>query len=488
MTPTRDERINATARVEYFYRYDHPSHPVERPTCVDREGYSVWLGTYEDLREDGLDHETAIRAVEQGMRQASGLEPIPVPTTHPIAGQLRISGMSFVDDKGLVLPALAHFGEAFSAWAHGRVDDVKRQLDVIMGADYHGVRSWDTLGYYSGGWGGREVAPIAFTNDRGTRIPATPGYYDKLQRFLESLKERSLVLHHSRGDLNSWAKPAILNHCATVGQVQRAVGLSVIALNESVNEAQLNIGDWSAAFLDEMRKAINNPSVIEALSDVSQNEDTDTLVTYARDCVYVHGYRGGDADPVGQLRHVHSLRYDGAVKVAGKVGWQGEPHGHNMSGPSYTRADTMTLNAMQAWCCRQAWVWTGRNGVFWDGPIEAEPAFREVPKARHWLPQDCMSYTDAFHGGATWAGKRTLRADYPDGRLRADHRQFGKQITITVHAKPGQQWKLPVERAFTGHVIDPIHGPGDEQTWQVGQTFDFDGRDRTGVLVVGQLL
>ncbi len=483
---TQPEYENWVARRDYYYNVDSPvARPVRPPTKCDAAGQVEWDAEYKALRAAGMAHEAACQRILNAIWAIE--HPTPPPARKPIVGQLRIDGVTFKDDHGLVLPVLCHFGEAFSAWVR-RPDDVKRQLDVIAGADYHGIRFWDTLGYYSGGWGGREVNAVAFKNDKGVTVPATPGYYDKLQTFLWALNERALVAHHSRGDLNSWGKDSILNHCKSVGKVQREVGLKNIAINEAVNEAQLNIQDFSAAFLDQMVGAVNNPTVIKALSDPVQNEDTDILVAYARDVVYVHGFRGGDTDPVGQLRHIHSLRYDGAVKVAGKVGWQGEPAGRGMSGPTLTRPDTLALCAMQAWCCRQAWVFASRNGVFWDGPIENEPGFREVPRARHWLPADVMAYTEAFHGGTTFVNKRVLKADYPDGRLRADHRKRDKDITITVHAKPGQQWQLPVERAFTGRVIDPIHGPGDEKTWQVGQTFDFDGRDRVGVLIVGRLL
>ncbi len=485
--PTHDEFVNWRGRIKWYY--DHDS-PIERPwqpaTKLDDEGDVVWDAKYFKLRTvDNVPHE---QATQQILTEIEAIEHPQPSQAHPFIGPIRISGLSYVDDTGMVLPVLCHYGSSFSDWVHGKTSEVLRQLDVIQSADYHGIRFWDTLGYYDGGWGGREVAPISFTNKSGATIPATPDYYGKLQAFLQALKDRSLVAHHSRGDLNSWAKPAILNHGVTVGQVQRAVGLNTIALNEACNEAQLNIGDWSAAFLDEMIKAINNPSVLKALSDVSQNEDTATLVTYARDMVYIHGYRGGDQDIVGQIRHIHSLRYDGAVKVANKVGWQGEPAGRGTSGPNVTRTDSLVLMAMQAWCCRQAWNYTSGNGIWGTAPIENEPGFREVPKARYWLPKDCMTYADAFHGGTTWKGKRILVAEYPDGRLRADHRLNGKDLTITVHAKPGQTWALPVERAFTGHVIDPIQGPQADRTWQAGQMFDFDGRDRTGVVVVGHLL
>lgn len=475
-----------TARLRWYYDHDSPlARPLRPATKLDAVGEVEWNANYRLLRDQGMPHE---QAAQRLLAQIWAIEhPAPSEPTSPLRGQLRLSGTAFVDDRGYVLPILCHFGEAFSAFTR-RPDAVKRQLDVIRDADYHGIRCWDVLGYYAGGWQSREVSPIAFRNDRGVSVPATAGYYDQLQRFLEALKERDLAAHHSRGDLNAWAKPDILAHCRTVGEVQRAVGLSVIALNEAVNEAQLNIADWSIAFLDEMIAAINNPTVLRALSDPVQTEDTKTLVAYARDVVYVHGFRGGDDNPVGQLRHIHSLRYDGAVKVAGKAGWQGEPAGRGMSGPTLTRPDTLALCAMQAHCCRQAWVYTSRNGVFWDGPIENEPGFREVPKTRHWLPADVMTYTDAFHGGATWKGSRILVAEYPDGRLRADHRTRGRDLTITVHAKPGQVWRLPVERSFTGHVIDPITGPGDERTWHAGETFDFDGSHRTGVLVIGRVL
>ena len=479
------EYENFVGRLEYYYAVDSPKVRPERKTKVDAAGYVEWDFTYKELRNSGVPHEEACQRILTAIWNIE--HPAPPSPHDSIKGQLRTDGPAFKDDSGYVLPILCHFGEAFSAFTR-RPDDVKRQLDAILNADYHGIRFWDCLGYYYGGWGGREVAPISFLNDRGQRIPATSGYYDKLQAFLSALKERGLVAHHSRGDLNSWGKADILAHCQKVGQVQRAVGFPTIALNEAVNEAQLNIADYSASFLNQMIDAIANPGILEALSDPVQNEDTDTLVKYARDVVYIHGYRGGDSDPVGQLRHIHSLRYDGAVKVAGLAGWQGEPAGRGMSGPTLTRPDTLALCALQALCCRQAWVYTAKNGVFWDGPIENEPGFREVPKVRQWIPKDVMTYSEAFHGGTTWANKRVLRADYPDGRLRADHRLRGKDLNITVHAKPGQQWQLPVERGFIGKVVDPIHGPGDERQWNAGQMFDFDGRDRVGVLIAGKLL
>ena len=385
-----------------------------------------------------------------------------------------------------VLPTLCHFGEAFSAYVR-RPDAVRRQLDVIADAGYHGVRAWDTLGYYAGGWRGREVSPIAFINDAGQTISPTPNYYEHLERFLIEHRGRGLIVHHSRGDLNSWAPSQILDHCRLVGEVQRRVGLSVIGLNEAINECNMNIADYSVTFLRRMLAAINNPSTIEALSTPpGQTEELDDLRAYAHDVFYVHGLR--DHDPARMIVHLFTNGYE-VAHATGTLGWQGEPTGPQIRpgpgvyGPPTNNVETLTLMCAMSLIAKQAWVYMSAEGVFWNNPIEGQPGFYEVPQVKSYLPRDIMRGR-LLHGGRSEAAFTSPSGFYGDpgvteGPARIDGAELpdGRGAWV-IYGGRGRKRAL-ARRGFEGRVINTATGseqaivlrPGEsvEMSYEIGR-------------------
>lgn len=385
-----------------------------------------------------------------------------------------------------VLPILCHFGEAFSAYTR-RPDDVRRQLDVIASAGFVGTRFWDTLGYYAGGWRGREVSPIAFLNDAGQTIHATPRYYEQLEAFLIEHRERGLIVHHSRGDLNSWAPSQILEHCRLVGEVQRRVGLSVVGLNEAINECNMNIQDYSVNFLRRMIAAIGNPSTIEALSTPpGQTEELDALVDYAADVWYVHGLRSESADDM--IRHIFTNGYE-VSHATGKLGWQGEPTGPQIRpgpgvyGPPTNNVETLTSLCAMSLIAKQAWVYMSADGVFWNGPIENQPGFYEVAKVRSYLPPDIMRGR-LLHGGRPDAAFTSPTGFYGDpgvteGPARIDGAELadGRGAWV-IYGGRGRK-RAQARRGFEGRVINTATGaeqaivlrPGEsvEMSYEIGR-------------------
>lgn len=360
-----------------------------------------------------------------------------------------------------VLPTFCHFGEAFSAYTRGRKDDVRRQLDVIAEANYHGIRFWDVLGYYARAWKHREVTPIAFRNNEGELVDATPGYYQLLEEFLFACQTRGLAVHHSRGDLNAWSTAQVIDHCLFVGEVQRRAGLPIIGLNESVNECDLNIVDYSPDFLRQMLKAIGNPETIGALSTPpGQTEEGPDLERYQHDVWYVHPDRGGDADPNRMLRHCFTNGYE-VSRSTGKPGWSGEPSGpgSGVTGGQTNNPETLCLMAAIHLITKQAFVYMSSHGVFWNGPIDRQPGFWEVPKVRQYLPREIMT-GHITHGGKPESAFTSPTGFYGDpgvseGPARIDGAELpdGRGAWV-IHSGAGRR-KALARRGFEGRIVNP---------------------------------
>ncbi len=162
MIPTREERINATGRIEYFYKVDHPkkkkpTFPIARYTYVDQEGYSAWCGAYEKLRADGLNHETSIQAVEHALRVATGLvvdpPPPPPPTVQPRTGIVRLVNRGFVDDGGPFLGTIFTDMSALRLFESDRARHDRNCVEMVK----RGATAARILGMV--GWPGRMIDP-----------------------------------------------------------------------------------------------------------------------------------------------------------------------------------------------------------------------------------------------------------------------------------------------------------------------------------------
>jgi hypothetical protein len=334
---------------------------------------------------------------------------MPPPPRHPspIVGRLRIEGGSFVDDTGPVLPVMCHFGEAFSRYVRDK-DAVRRQLDVIAQAGYHGIRFWTTLG--GSYWAGREVSP-----------DATPDYWTHMREFLQDIKARELRAVISQGDIGRITDRRAF--ASRLSDVIDAVGAAdSVAIIEGGNEA------WQTGEPDPVKLAdfvskieARHPSTLYTLSSPPGETKTelDEWSIDPADLFDVHGYRGGHF--WDKIRHIFSITYEG--KPNRRLGWQSEPTGPGAA-VSVTEnkheLDDNTLAGMAAMSlmARQAYCYMSGPGVLFDSPLQAQPGFYTVPKMREALPRDVMRFSTLIHGGDRWARERVFAAK---GDTRCDH-------------------------------------------------------------------
>ena len=372
-------------------------------------------------------------------------------------GRLRLENGNFRDDQGDVMPVFCHFGEAFSAFVR-QPDPVRRQLDAIATAGYHGIRFWDVLGYYDNAWRGKEITPSAFQNRRAARVEATPAYYEQLRTFLLACHERALKVMHDRGDLNGWTAEHRHRHMSEVGALYRDLGetgrdvlAGLWACNEGFQNgvttpaeaiSMLRAFERTAGWLPDVR-GLSAPQTDELHDLRAWSVDPATVVT-------IHAHRGDGAHL--RIRRVFSNGYERCAQI-GKPGWNTEPIG---PGPLVTvgrESDPVVLGALAvvALVTRQAWTYMSSPGVSWHAPIQEQPAFASVPALCRLLPADVMRFATMAHGGTTWQHRRPLMAEgtsrfdyalHDDGRFAGV--AYGPSIT-----------HLQVARAARFTVIHP---------------------------------
>lgn len=327
----------------------------------------------------------------------------------PLVGRLRIENGVFRDDTGPVLPIFCHFGEAFSRYTRDR-DAVRRQLDVIAQAGYHGIRFWMAL--TNRYWAGREVSE-AFTRD----------YWGNLRDFLRDLEARQLRAVISQGDISPADIPDRVGHMRQLADVLDQVGTAnTTAIIEGGNESWQN-GESDPRKLAQFVQLIENrhPEVLKTLSSPPGETpaELDAWSVDPADMFDVHGYRGGNW--WDKVRHIFSIAYEGNPKR--RLGWQGEPTGPG-DAVSVTQNkqelddDTLAGMAAMSLVSRQAWCYMSGQGVRFDSPIEAQPGFFSVPRVRDALPRDVMGFQRLIHGGQRWANERIFEVI---GETRCDH-------------------------------------------------------------------
>jgi len=467
---------------------------TERAHVVWVDGTRGFIGLWADGTGAGLAPADRLEVCRQELyRRVHDVKfPVAAPA-RALRGQLRVEGLTYRDDTGFVLPVLCHFGEAFSAYVR-RPEAVRAELDRIRDAGYQGIRFWDVLGYYDRSrpddpnvwisWEGREVTPVPFVAFSGRPIAATPLYYTQLEAFLRELQARGLVAHHSRGDLNAIPFDQVLEHCRRVGEVQRTVGPSVVALNESLNEAWQN-GVPEADRLRQMGDALGAHALrgMSCGDDGYGGETPDELHRLQRDVAIIHGYRGGASR--NRIGHIHAVGYE-TLPGAGVPGWQGEPAGPG-DGVSVGREESveaLCLMAAMALVTRQAWVYMSGVGVFWTSSIAAMPGFRAVARVPTLLPADVMAWPRIIHGGDLFRGERVFAANAA-GTLRCDQVFAGDGRFVALVYGDAGPWEIPVERTFEGEVIDLVRADRAPLRLHAGSTWGVSWD--VGRLVIGRV-
>lgn len=433
--------------------------------AIDRMGHVPQNdGEWGHVSVAGFEEAKAVYLREQG--GGAPVDPGLPPPVHPPSGDFdRIDGQLGIESGGgfhvngrPVLPTLCHYGDALSKWMRDRVH-VLRNLDLIAGAGYHGIRYWTVLD--GDWWNGRHV---------GERFQSD--YWDQHRAFLLDLKARGLVAQVSQGSLTRDAVPDRAAFANRMADLLADVGSDVCALFEGVNEAR-DTGEPDAGRLASFVRVFKSrlPHVLCALSAYTGTEDVDILDSFSRDpadLFVVHPYRGGGNHD--KTRHLMSLRYEG--KPAKRLGWNGEGPGGGNRVSAIDNRDAMTGATMcglaaMSFMMRMAYVWFSGVGVISDDggsqTFDQMPGFFDVPKVRAIVPADVMRYSGPiFHGGETWRNQRTFAAR---GDVRADHvvHSDGRQV-IGIYG-PGDL-SVPQEKAFTASVD---HRFGSEFRLVVGQ-------------------
>lgn len=365
---------------------------------------------------------------------------------------------------------------------------MRRQLDAIAAAGYHGIRFWDVLGYYDEAWAGKEVTPVSFANRRGRGVAATSSYYDHLRAFLLACHERTLKVMQDRGDLNAWSDEQKLAHMREIGALYRGGGVAgheVLGGLWACNEGYQNgvtTPEEAIAMLRAFEQAAGGLPDVRGLS-APQGEELHDLRAWSADpatVVTIHPYRGDGAHH--RIRHVFTNGYERCAAI-GKPGWNTEPIG---PGPRITvgrESNPAVLGALAAisLITRQAWTYMSSPGVSWHGPIQEQPAFASVPACVRRLPADVMHFQTLGHGGTSWQHVRPLIAERSsrfDYAAHDDGRFAGVAYGPSLHG-------LQVARAAHFTVIDP--GTAAEvfdETLQPGNRLRLDGPAR---LVIGTI-
>jgi hypothetical protein len=389
--------------------------------------------------------------------------PIPVPppgggTGIPVAGPVRILGEVFSDDNGAFLPIGCHFGEAFSAWCRGQQAEVRQQVRTIRAAGYDHIRVWLNLGFYDSAWHGREVAFTRFRNKSGHWVEATPNYSDHRIAFNQMLLEQDIRGLFSRGDCNSIAESEIQHHLLEERRVL-SHHPQVVFGTECANEKWQNfppaIAENEPKARQMMEAAFGGTGwLLQNSCPPGSGEEASAFAHMVQGwfpSANVHGTRNF-RDMEFVLRHFFNYGYE--RYPAGYTGKKyalesTEPGGPGQGVSVGNTSELWKIMAMHAATLigRTGTVYMSGFGVFWDGPIESQVGFWEVPQLRA-LFQSNAFLGQALHGGRgeAWVTSNGgFSNTNPNGYARIDQLIYDRDcVAIAHHGGSGRALRFKV--------------------------------------------
>ena len=445
-----------------------------------------------------------------------GENPWPKPTS-PVTflGPLSPTGShGFVNGRREpVIPLACHWGSGFSDYVHavngthvyGWDLDRWRQEARSIVARYPIGRTWDTLGFYEGGWFRRETSPISFLSDgyrhnrELRRVPATPDYYTHKANFYRELHTIGLMNMDDRGDLNSWSNAERLAHMRANGETMertfgRDVSLQLMAGLWAVNEAAHNgVHDpaHAAAMLNAFRDGAGWWPAVRGLSDYDQTEELAMLTNWSVDpatVVTIHPLRD-PGNPKRMLEHYFTNVYAACRQYIKKAAWFTEPigAGHGVTVGNTNDVELLVSLALNTIIPGGAYTFMSSAGVWGEKPIEDEPGFHEIPQAVALLHPNVQHFDVCGHAGVQFRGTRPLVAD-DSVESRFDYAIDSETGEFDGMAYSAQGVvEMMCERRFTARVIHPVTRVIEwEGERAPGQRLPLGGR--IARLVVGQVL
>lgn len=364
----------------------------------------------------------------------------------PLAGPVRILNEVFSDDNGAFIPIGCHFGEAFSAWCHGRRGEVQAQVRTIRQAGYDHIRVWLNLGFYPV-WRGREVAFVGFTNKAGAFIPQTPHYSDERLAFDTMLVDEGMRGLFSRGDMNSMREQDIQAHLHEERRIlshHPQIHFGSELANEKWQNAPSSIAENEPKSRQMMEAAFGGTGwLLQNSCPPGSGEEPKAFAQMVQEwfpCQPVHGTREfSDMEKV--LRRHFNYGYERYPAGYGgkRYAMQStEPGGPGQGVSVGNTSDLWKIMAMHAATLigRTATVYMSGHGVFWNGPIESQPGFWEVAKLRTIFAKNAF-LGSAVHGGraeawVTSAGGFT--STYAGGYARVDQLIYANECVAIAHS------------------------------------------------------
>lgn len=409
----------------------------------------------------------------------------------PGRGHARVDKEIYLDNAGPFVPVGLHFGEAFSAFCRGKTVDgmtVEDQLKYGVDAGYDHFRSWGNLGYYQEAWNGREVAFVDFTARNGKHVPVTPGYYDRADEFFDMAGRVGIRVLWDQGDMNSMQPDQIKEHqykMRSVADRHSHVVFAQALANEKWQNFPESIArdeNWAVACMKNAWGS--SPYILQNSCPPGSGESAAEFAMMANNffnCQPVHGTRNFN-DMEFVLRRFFNYGYERYPE-----NYHGTPYAMESTEPGGPGQGVSVGNTSEVWKIvgmhiatligRTAIVYMSGHGVFWNGPIQSQPAFKETARLKSIFPSNAFTFT-SLHGNKSgaWFTSEGGFADKGSGYGRVDQlvSDSNRFALCIAHGGKGNR-RVLARRDVHVNVMALDLTPRFEMDVHNGQSFDAGG-------------
>lgn len=397
---------------------------------------------------------------------------------NPLVGIVGLNGKGFKDATGDVYPLGVHAGDLFLCQTEGKhIDGI---LDTFADLGYHFTRSWITLMWFKQGYPGH------FWGTRGCSPLITPDYWGELREFIEKHIQRNLKMHLSMGDLNNVSRDDLIDIYTKLGDLVHEYGQEHFIFPGEVNESNATFSAASGTTIAQLVDIIRqkNPDILYALTSWGGYPSVEKLIEYTapwQKVYYKHGYRDGHY--WDKLRHQFSDGYE-YYKQIRDTGSDHEPGGVGKYVSATANMGEINASMMGLWAAiavltRQSFTYFCSPGIKWEEDFHAMPGFHTVPKLVAMLPKGLCNGV-LHHSGTAFIGTRVFSAV---NEFRVDGAINGNTFAYVCYG-PGDRIKLPVNRSFTGQLINPSTLEVSSISGRSGESLPEIGYDR-GFIITG---
>lgn len=399
------------------------------------------------------------------------------------------------DEKG---PVILRFCSYFLALRDCRTDfdRFRRTLDAI-GPRWQGARIFCGVGGATRwgadgqGWRGLEIAPVAFTNDRGESIGVWRDFDDVVHRALTEFTARGLGVFLTGGDYQYLfpGGEGETAHTRRMGRLTKPHG-DTVRFYETANERWQNAHDGhsterAAALLKAF--AEENPQPLGLLSSHPPPfEELAALREWSK--------------PPAALVTKHGTRqpFEKAVRRSFNIGYErvqtgqlaqavidGEPTGpgEDVYLPTENRHELFGIYVMNA--IRGGSVMLTGGGIRGKQPIDEGWGFNELPPLLDLIPRDVVRWRLVAGHNSDAPVYAEQFADSGAGPHRVDGATDGTRVASVVYGGTGQ-WRIRSRWSMKYRVVSAA-GPGSERTVsEGGQLADLTDASQVARLVIGE--